>query len=289
MKIGCQMMIEVVALVTVAVSVGAAAPVRVAYAGRVVTTTASVVRSAAGTLVPLRAATQALGGHVEWDRATRRAVVRHGGRRLEVDEGTHAVRLDGKPLAGLTAPRRVQGQLLVPLVGVERLFGVRGRWLPRQKLLSFAALPGGGGGGGQETGSQPATPGGDHPATGVQLRLTSDRRAYAVGDSVVLTLTVINAGPSPVTLQFSSGQKYDFEVRRGGQVVWRWSADRMFTQALTSMTLGPRERKVFTETWKQQDNNGQPVGAGTYEAVAVITTMGGPRPQSPPLTLRIGS
>src|SRR5439155_14861240 len=120
---------------------------------------------------------------------------------------------------------------------------------------------------------------------GGQLRLTTDRPAYPAGAPVALSLTVTNPGNAPVTLQFSSGQKYDFEVRRAGQVVWRWAADRMFTQALTSLTLAPGERKVFTETWKQVDNNGHAVPAGSYEATAMLTTMDKPQPR--PETVRI--
>ena len=103
------------------------------------------------------------------------------------------------------------------------------------------------------------------------------------------TFSVINNGQAPVTLQFSSSQKYDIEVRRGGQPVWHWAADRMFTQALTSLTLAPGERKSFSESWKQQDDSGRPVPAGEYEAVATLTTTSRPQPQSAPITLRIGS
>jgi hypothetical protein len=260
----------------------AGAAVRIAYQGQVVTTSAPVVRSAGGTLVPLRATVGALGGELRWNAAAKTVVVEHGGRRLEVAQGRRGSRLEGRALTGPMAPRRVQGQLLVPLAVVDRLFGVRGEWLPGQRLLRFAAA-GGPGQGGRGAGMNEG-----QPAGGVQLRLTSDRATYPVGAPVALTLAVINAGRAPVTLQFSSGQKYDFEVRRAGQVVWRWAADRMFTQALTSMTLAPGERKAFTETWKQVGNDGQAVPAGSYEVVATLTTMEKPQPRSTALTLRIG-
>jgi hypothetical protein len=89
-------------------------------------------------------------------------------------------------------------------------------------------------------------------------------------------------------LNFSSGQQYDFEVRRAGQSVWRWSSGRLFTQALTELTIGPGERQVFTVTWNQQDNEGRPVAPGAYTAAATLTTMGRPRPQTEPLAFRIG-
>jgi hypothetical protein len=270
------------ALGIVAVPAGAMAAVRVAYQGRSVTTSAPVVRSAGGTFVPLRAVTEALGGTLEWDGVTRTAVVLHGQGRLRVDQQRLALTLNGRPLSGL-APRRSGGHLLVPLAAIERLFSVDGRWSPGERLLHFAAVPGAGEqGGGVMEGPNGAVQG------GVQLRLTTDRSSYAAGAPVSMTLTVTNPSRSAVTLQFSSAQKYDFVVRQGGQVVWNWAADRMFTQALTSLTLAPGERKLFTETWKQQGNNGQPVPSGSYQAVATLTTMEKPQPRSASVSFRIG-
>jgi hypothetical protein len=184
----------------------------------------------------------------------------------------------------------------VPLADIESLFGVRGQWLPQRHLLSFAPLPGGSGaaaksssglgaGGGAPGRGEPNTP---SPGSGLLLGLTSDRKTYAVGAPVLLTMSISNPARPTITLQFSSGQHYDFEVRRGRQVVWRWSAGRMFTQAVTNLTIGPGERRVYSETWNQRDNNGQPVPPGTYGAIGILTTMARPQPQAPPVTFRIG-
>jgi hypothetical protein len=268
-------------LAGLATTAGAGAPVRVAYRDQLITTNAPVEGFPGGTLVPLRVVTRALGGDLLWNGATKTVVVEHAGRRLEVDQRAHVARLNGKQLTGSMAPRTAQGQLLVPLAVVDRLFGVRGQWVAGQRLLRFAAAPGGEGG---EV--QPGA--GGQTVGGVRLRLASDRPSYPPGAPVSLSLTVTNPGNEPVTLQFSSGQKYDFEVRRAGQVVWRWAADRMFTQALTSLTLGPGERKVFAETWKQVANDGQAAPGGTYEVVAILTTMVKPQPRSGTVTVRIG-
>ena len=260
---------------------GAVGLVRVVYDGHIVNTPAPVVQLSRGTLVPLRPVATALGGRMEWDEAAEIAVVRYRGRRLEVDQKAHMLRLDGQALAGLVDPRTAGGHLLVPLAGIERLFGVRGQWLPRRHLLSFAALrkPGAVTGRAASRGAgQPAA--NTQPAastSGLRLRLTSDRPTYRVGSPIMLTLTVTNPARAAITLQFSSSQHYDFEVRHAGQTVWRWSASRMFAQALTSLTIGPGERRVFAESWNQQDNSGQTVPAGTYEAVATLTTMARPQ------------
>jgi hypothetical protein len=271
-----------VCLMIAAVPAVAVAPVRIAYAGRVTTTPAPVVRLTGGTLVPLRSAAEALGGLVSWNAAAQMASVRHGERVLEVEQRTNMVRLNGQPLVPGVAPRTARGHLLVPMSSMERLFDVRGRWLPRQNTLRFAAASDGGAG---HDGGAPPQSG----AAGVQLRLTSQKRGYAIKEPVQLTFTVTNPARSAVTLNFSSGQLYDIEVRHAGRtVVWSWSAGRFFTQALTELTLGPGERRNFSVTWNQQDNEGQSVAPGAYTAVATLTTMGRPRPQTQPLAFRIG-
>jgi hypothetical protein len=292
MNIQCRMALALAALVTAAAPAGSVAPVRVVYHGHVITTPAPVLELAHGTLVPLRPVAAVLGGHLAWDAATNVAAARYGGRRLEVDLRTHLVWLDGQRVPDLVVPCEVRGHLLVPLAAIERLFRVRGQWLPARRLLSFALLPkprpvigrvASGVAGQPAANTQPAT-----AASGLLLTLTSDHPTHTVGTPVILTLSVVNPARAPVTLQFSSGQHYDFVVRRAGQIVWRWSAGRMFTQAVTSITLGPRERRAYTETWAQHDNNGQPITANTYDATAILTTMVRPQPQTPPLPLRIG-
>ena len=57
-------------------------------------------------------------------------------------------------------------------------------------------------------------------------------------------------------------------------------------EEILAATVG--ERKPFTEVWRQQDNAGKPVPAGTYEVVAVLTTMARPQPRTGTLTIRLG-
>jgi intracellular proteinase inhibitor BsuPI/copper amine oxidase-like protein len=280
------------ALVIGVAPAGAVAPVRVVYDGHVINTPAPVVQSARGTLVPLRPVVTALGGQIRWDEASRVAVVVYRGHRLEVSEAAHALRLDGQPLRGALVPRTARGQLLVPLAAVERLFSVRGQWLPGRHRLSFAALRKPAAVIGRAASGVVRPPAADTrqatAGSGLLLTLTADRKTYSVGAPVRLSMSISNPARTTIALQFSSGQHYDFEVRRGRETIWRWSAGRMFTQALTTLTVGPGERRVYSETWNQRDNNGQPVPAGTYTAIATLTTMTRPQPQSQPLTLRIG-
>jgi hypothetical protein len=68
-------------------------------------------------------------------------------------------------------------------------------------------------------------------------------------DSVHFVLQVTNTTDRAIELGFSSGQSFDFAVRRGDREVWRWSGDRMFTQALRSETLAPGETKRYDAGW----------------------------------------
>ncbi|HEX8903853.1 MAG TPA: BsuPI-related putative proteinase inhibitor, partial [Longimicrobiaceae bacterium] len=80
---------------------------------------------------------------------------------------------------------------------------------------------------------------GDGAAGETSGPLASSLQIQATADGVAFSLAVTNSTQRPVTLEFRSGQTYDFGVSDGGREVWRWSADRMFTQALRSETLGP--------------------------------------------------
>jgi len=86
-------------------------------------------------------------------------------------------------------------------------------------------------------------------------------------DSVVaLALVVRNESEAPVTLRFSSGQQYDFEIRdRSGKKVWRWSDDRAFIAALTSRTIPAHESVTFDARWV-------PTAHGELIVVATMTS-----------------
>jgi hypothetical protein len=89
-----------------------------------------------------------------------------------------------------------------------------------------------------------------------------------VDRDVTLTFSVTNDSASPVTVQFSSGQQYDFIVRSSDTegLVWRWSDGRAFAQALGSRTLAAGEMVTWTERWA-------PSRGGTYTAQAVLTSL----------------
>ena len=96
--------------------------------------------------------------------------------------------------------------------------------------------------------------------------LSSSVTAIAASSGVALTLTVTNPSSAPLTLEFSSGQQFDFRVRRSdGTVVWLWSADKLFTAMLTSRSLAPGETATYSAVWS-------PVTPGSYLAVGTLTS-----------------
>lgn len=126
-------------------------------------------------------------------------------------------------------------------------------------------------------------------AVPVQVQVKTDKKSYRSEEPIKITMTVKNRQKSAVTLQFSSGQRFDLEIRRGknknGEKVWQWAEGRMFTMALGSQTLKPTETMTFTTTYSQEEvtkTTGKappPLTAGTYTLFGTLTTMGRtPRP-----------
>lgn len=96
--------------------------------------------------------------------------------------------------------------------------------------------------------------------------LSSTLTAVVASSGVTLTLAVTNGASIPATLEFSSGQQFDVQVRRpDGTAVWTWSADKLFTAMLTYRTLAPGETATYSAVWS-------PVTPGTYSAVGTLTS-----------------
>lgn len=84
-----------------------------------------------------------------------------------------------------------------------------------------------------------------------------------VGRTVRFVLRLTNNGGRAETLTFSSGQQYDFwvtaadadaaDVDDGAREVWRWSTDRVFTQAIVEKTIDPQGSLTLTESWTPEE------------------------------------
>lgn len=106
----------------------------------------------------------------------------------------------------------------------------------------------------------------------VAMTITTDKATYNPEEVIKFTLKANNIHKEAARLQFSSGQKYDVEIREGkngkGKRVWLWSEGRMFTQSLGSITLAPKATTNYSE------KAFAPKEAGTYAARVTLTTMG---------------
>ncbi len=77
------------------------------------------------------------------------------------------------------------------------------------------------------------------------------------GSSLKLKLSITNNSGEQITINHSSGQKYDFALLDAERnSLYRWSADKMFIAALTTTTIGAGETAEFTEELSGDFYNG---------------------------------
>ncbi|OUN00909.1 MAG: hypothetical protein BAA04_07960 [Firmicutes bacterium ZCTH02-B6] len=99
----------------------------------------------------------------------------------------------------------------------------------------------------------------------VEVVDTGGQRAY------VLVLGAMASGLDDAALTFRSGQAFDFVAVQDGREVWRWSAGRVFHQAVTKRRFRPRELVVFAHVWDGRDAAGNPL-TGPVEIRAMLTS-----------------
>src|SRR2546426_6455438 len=121
--------------------------------------------------------------------------------------------------------------------------------------------------------------------SGLRVAASLPRPTYEAGQVVEISLTATNNGGAPVSVTFTSGQRFDLVIRRPrGDAVWRWAHDKTFIQVIQTLTLQPGGRLSFKIPWDQTDYQGLRVDPGPYEAVAVLlgATRGAGGKQAPP-------
>jgi hypothetical protein len=98
------------------------------------------------------------------------------------------------------------------------------------------------------------------------------RDTFPLGQPVDLTLIVGNPGNTPLDLTFTSGKQHDFVVRdAAGQELWRWSADKAFTQMIQRVTWPPGFSAEIAATWDQTlRGGGPPLREGLYQVVGEV-------------------
>lgn len=104
--------------------------------------------------------------------------------------------------------------------------------------------------------------------------------SVSIANDVRLTLHFTNSTTAPLELRFPSGQTHDFVILDAtGAEVWRWSAGRMFTQALQTRALVPGESITYEERWNPGD------ASGVFTAVGRLASTSHPMEQRIEFTL----
>ena len=94
-----------------------------------------------------------------------------------------------------------------------------------------------------------AVPGKALCAGGVTSTLSTDKAVYVPGDTVHLTYRLTNGSSDLLTLEFTSGQRFDFTVAGGG-FFFRWSKGRSFTDVMGSFSVPEGGSFVQESSWK---------------------------------------
>jgi hypothetical protein len=105
-------------------------------------------------------------------------------------------------------------------------------------------------------------------AAQVAFTVSVDAPTYKAGESVdiLVRLTLRNTHQQPLTLIFPSSQRYDVRIWNDqGQIVYVWSADKLFAQALVTEMIQGERTFAFTATVPN-------LAAGRYVAEAWLAT-----------------
>lgn len=139
---------------------------------------------------------------------------------------------------------------------MEHVAGIRG-------LLCLALLAGGLGCGGEGKGDPVY-----ETTLGVLDAGGNPAATFAPGQPITFKLSITNRTTVTQSLNFTSTHQHEFLVIGAGQstAAWRWSFGKVFATVMTDLDFVGQETKVFTTTWTQVDNAGNPVASGIYDA-----------------------
>ncbi len=104
-----------------------------------------------------------------------------------------------------------------------------------------------------------------------QIRLTVvlPKKTFSLGESIPIKLVIKNLSSKIAQISYSSSQHYDFHIiDLNKKPVWSWSRGRVFAQTFEELQMLPNASTVFRSTWKQQDDDGNPVKPGYYWLIA---------------------
>ena len=83
---------------------------------------------------------------------------------------------------------------------------------------------------------------------------------FQSSDSDKLKVQVKNQNERPITLTYSSGQRFDMKFYKDGKLVYTWSQDKLFIQKVTEKTIIQGESEVY-----EVNLSDVPLEKGNYE------------------------
>jgi hypothetical protein len=117
------------------------------------------------------------------------------------------------------------------------------------------------------------------------LGVKTDKQVYKPQEPIAMALTVLNPGGSPQRVSLASSQQFDFLLYQEEKVIWRWSADKLFAQALSSLTLEPGLPVTYLVKFDQKLASGDYLPPGRYQLVGVLASK--EKPSSQPVDIEI--
>lgn len=85
-----------------------------------------------------------------------------------------------------------------------------------------------------------------------------------------MTFRVFNNGKRPYVLSFPDAQRFDYIILDPeGRLIYEWSADKMFVQAVGSSNVNPRERLTYSDELPLAARAAQ-LRPGTYLLKAIL-------------------
>lgn len=126
------------------------------------------------------------------------------------------------------------------------------------------------------------------------VTLTLDRGAYPPGVPIAFAVRIRNNSAAPITIPFTTAQRFDIAIFSDTLLVDQWSRGRTFPSFVGELRLAPGETTVFTDTWLPVNPlvpgltgmAGSTLGPGLYRVVAQLTGRDTrPTSQSVPLIL----
>ena len=153
-----------------------------------------------------------------------------------------------------------------------------GVWLGTSGSVAFCSFQSGPGAGTPIDPGPVPTPHSDTFGASLTLRDASGTETsnFVFGEAMRLDFEITNLTNEKQTVQFSDGQDHDFLVVNNGstQIRWKWSQNRAFTQAESTLVFEANASRTFTLNWPGTLADGTQLPVGTYQARGALLFPG---------------